>query len=257
MKMIRLLVVVMLLVFMVPAAAMSALIDDTGANAYWGAVFSNPSQGDVLGQYFNVDSATVNKVGTKLTVTLSGGYFTNFLNGVQSTNSYGPGDLYINPTGWIVSGTDAHHATDTFTSAENWAFVVRGANLNPNHQEGSFQSNVYLTNFGQITMTAAPLHPVTPTPYAQAWAGGYGNLVTNAEVLFGKDNNGIGFMSFIIDDVSGMHLGGANSEIGMHWTMRCGNDVVEGQSKVPEPSTMLLIGAGLAGLGLIRKRWSN
>jgi hypothetical protein len=45
-------------------------------------------------------------------------------------------------------------------------------------------------------------------------------------------------------------------EIGFHWAMYCGNDVIEGQSsRVPEPGTLFLLCFGLAGLtGMKRSR---
>jgi hypothetical protein len=46
--------------------------------------------------------------------------------------------------------------------------------------------------------------------------------------------------------------------IGLHWTMSCGNDVIEGAFDpgiVPEPSTVILLGLGLLGVvGIGRKR---
>jgi hypothetical protein len=80
----------------------------------------------------------------------------------------------------------------------------------------------------------------------QAWKGGYDIFVTGANISIAN-----GMMTFVIPNAVST-LGLVGSSAGFHWTMECSNDVFEG--KVPEPSTMLLLGAGLTGLAFFRRR---
>ncbi len=69
--------------------------------------------------------------------------------------------------------------------------------------------------------------------------------------LLSNDSNSSGnmFWRTVSFDMSGL-----GTDIDVHWTMSCGNDNINGGFSVPEPSLLSLLGIGLLGLGLVRRR---
>lgn len=215
--------------------AFATTIQDT----YWGGTVVNAGAtqyGDVLQEpgthAFEVNSVNVTMTGRQMTITFSGGYFSP---GNTERSSYGPGDLYISSQGWKVSNTSdpTHFSTDTFRSSEGWNYVI------------SSNGKVYSLNYNSIIMSGGTPDEIYRSN--QAWRGGYGTFIENATVSLNSDST----MSFTFDTAP---LGLSN-DFGIHWTMACGNDVVEGRIPIatPEPSCVLLLGLTFVGIGVGKK----
>ena len=111
-------------------------------------------------------------------------------------------------------------------------------------QNAAGQWGLYSLDYGKIQYTDAGSGYIYRTD--QAWRGGAGNYIGAASQIDDPLNNQLTFT---------FNTGNLDWEnIGLHWTMKCGNDVIEGAAPVPEPSTMLLLGSGLVGLWGIRKK---
>jgi hypothetical protein len=231
---------------------------DNDTTGYWGGIVYNAgatAYGDVIGNpFFSVSQMVVTQTGSIWTVALSGEYFNCRQSGTCDgglASRLAPGDLYISAGGYTTMTPDnPHFETDYFSLDEGWNYIIP---LDPTEQSGN--SGIYsLTDeIAGITMTnVSPLGNGYIYRQDQAWRGGaVGDSLGGASYAFSGDT-----LTFTFD---ASNLNWSGEQLGFHWTMQCGNDVVEGTlvseapPQVPEPSTLLLLGLGLTGVAAFKK----
>jgi hypothetical protein len=202
------------MLFAIGSAGAVTISDRAGGAIYWGGKYVNIKQSgytDVIGRRSAVDQMEVTMYNDVITVKITGPYFFNYVHNLKRTQEAPPGDLYMSSQGWKVSGTPPYNK-DIFEASEGWDYVV------------SFENKkVYKLKFSEIAMTSA-LPYVSKYRAQQAWRGGYGQPVDDAEVILTDKD-----LSFIFS-VRNMAL---RTEMGFHWTMKCGNDIIEGSALMP------------------------
>lgn len=207
-----------------------------------------PLSVDVIGTGFDVAGMDVTRSGGNITVVLSGDFFTT----LPLINT--PGDLYISSTGWQTSDgiVGGHHPTDKFIASEGWNYYV------------SLSGHLlHIGNFNAIQGTLNSTIDATSAPTGsngrinQALSGG----VNPSDPLF-IDKTATVILPTLLNPTLTFTFPDLwpTNTLGLHWTMLCGNDVVEGEvptTPTPEPGTMLLAGCGLIGLAVFRRKFKK
>jgi hypothetical protein len=245
--------------------AFSSASATTVTDTYNGA--DGHGRGDVISDNgvhtYDVSGMDATLSGNQLTVTIH----TNFAGhaGIDpqwTTNQtgIGYGDLFLS-TGWTPNGTSPYD-TDNAANGNHWTYAFSlddalnnsggngtvyalGAGNASNHNPDVLLSNHFINCGGGCI-------------YRNGQAVAVDTSLATATNDSGSWTVGNGFVSFSFD-TTGLNIDPSN--FGFHWTMYCGNDVIEGFSDAtpvpePEPFGLFLFGIGLVGLGAVRQRIS-
>ncbi len=255
MKSLRILACIVVAVFMMAETVLAMPTDWTGADYlrikdnYIGGSLDKVddkyeyNEGDVISDagsenLFDIDWMDIYYLDNYLRVDIH----TDYVDGTLGTHY---GDLFISTDGWNPFG-DSPYLQDTIATGEKWeyAFDVTSGNL---YNITDAQGNILTSD------------DVMPSGYQ--YRNNQEVLIDNAGLTsIGTGTAGrVGEYYSMVMDVSGMNLDFANllssGDVGFHWAMTCGNDVIEGST--PEPATILLLSSGLLGLAGYRRRFKK
>ncbi len=261
---------------MAMGVAQSAPCVTTIADNYVGA--NGHGYGDIVGDSnFDVASMQVSASAGNLQVTISGNYFREFL--TPNVDGTQLGDLFISTSGWAPVGPAPYVNDQLSNTGTQWDYAaVLSAHTNcqvAGDASGCGRFGGALALYALVGGNQDPriLTSFYPTP---GWvAPGY--LVRNGQAVqydaqeAGANRVASATGSWTLDPTAGtLSLDiidpgwtGTSELWGLHWTMSCGNDVIEGAAgypmlaeneNTPEPSTLILWGGLALMAGLARRR---
>lgn len=228
--------------------------DPTGNYAQW-------EHADVIGtkDVFEVQKMQVNFNSANRLSSI--GVYTNYVKPLTDVGaSYTAlGDLFISTKGY--STTDMQR--DDMYHGQQWNYaLVLSAHDFGNTLPSTRRIDLYrvAADRSNIIKSSAPrgyIYRENQETQIDTRIAGYRiDTIGTWDINNNTGNEPYGILSFDLTNTSLVEQYLTAKEYGFHWNMTCGNDTIEGgaTAPVPEPSTVMLLGAGMLGMAIIRKR---